>query len=51
MMAGQVAGLVNERKTAADVVREMMAEACALGGLSLAGLAQANAQRARMTAE
>ncbi|MCI1480573.1 MAG: nitronate monooxygenase [Eggerthellaceae bacterium] len=51
MMAGQVAGLVNERKTAADVVREMMAEACALGGLSLAGLAQANAQRTRMTAE
>lgn len=51
MMAGQVAGLVNERKTAADVVREMTAEAEALGGLSLAGLAQANAQRTRMTAE
>ncbi|MDD6730200.1 MAG: nitronate monooxygenase [Eggerthellaceae bacterium] len=51
MMAGQVAGLVNERKTAACVVREMMAEAEALGGLSLAGLAQANAQRTRMTVE
>lgn len=51
MMAGQVAGLVNERKTAADVVREMMAEAEALGGLSLAELAQANAQRTRMTVE
>lgn len=48
MMAGQVAALVGERKTAAEVVAEVMAEAEALAGAGLAGVAEANARRARM---
>ena len=48
MMAGQVAALVGERKTAAEVVAEVMAEAEALASAGLAGVAEANARRARM---
>lgn len=47
MMAGQVAALVSERKTAAEVIAEIMAEAEALGGLNLQQMADANACRAR----
>ncbi len=47
MMAGQVAALVSERKTAAEVIAEIMAEAEALGGLNLQQMADANARRAR----
>ncbi len=47
MMAGQVAALVSERKTAAEVIDEIMAEAEALGGLDLQQMADANARRAR----
>ncbi|CAK7052925.1 MAG: NADH:quinone reductase [Paraeggerthella hongkongensis] len=48
MMAGQSAALVSERRTAADVVASMIAEAQALGGLDLEALAQLNARRARV---
>ncbi len=47
MMAGQVAVLVSERKTAADVIAEVMDEACALGALDLQQAADANARRER----
>lgn len=47
MMAGQVAALVSERKTAAEVIAEIMAETEALGGLNLQQMADANARRAR----
>lgn len=47
MMAGQSAALVHERQTAAEVVCGLVAEAEALGGLSLSQLAEANAKRAR----
>lgn len=47
MMAGQVAGIVSERKAAREVVREMVAEACALAGCSLSDLASMNARRER----
>ncbi len=47
MMAGQVAALVSERKTVAEVIAEVMAEAEALGGLDLQQMADANACRAR----
>ncbi len=47
MMAGQSAALVHERQTAAEVVSGLVAEAEALGGLSLSSLAEANAKRAR----
>ncbi len=47
MMAGQVAALVQERKTAADVINEIFAEAEALGKLDLQQMADANALRER----
>ncbi|MEG1826036.1 MAG: nitronate monooxygenase [Gordonibacter sp.] len=47
MMAGQSAALVYERKAAAQVVAELMAEAQALGALDLSALAAANARRER----
>ena len=47
MMAGQVAALVHERKTAAEVLSELMAEAEALGARDLCAMAQANARRER----
>lgn len=47
LMAGQVAALVKSRETAADVLRETMAEAEALGALDLQQMADANARRER----
>ncbi len=47
MMAGQVAALVSERKTAAEVIDEIMEEACALGALNLQQTSDANARRER----
>lgn len=47
VMAGQVAALVNERGTAADVITEMVREAEALAGRSLDELAAMNAGRER----
>ncbi len=47
MMAGQVAALVSERKTAAEVIAELMAEATARGALDLQQLADGNARRER----
>ncbi len=47
MMAGQIAALVSERKTAAEVIAEIMAEAEALGVRDLQQMADANARRAR----
>lgn len=43
MMAGQVAALVRERKTAAQAIEQLMAEAEALGALDLSAMATANA--------
>lgn len=51
MMAGQSAALVRERKTAAQAVAEMVAEAEALGARDLSAIAAANARRVRMLAE
>lgn len=47
MMSGQIAGIVHERKTAAQVLDEMVCEAESLGAQNLAGMAWANAQRKR----
>lgn len=47
LMAGQIMAVVRERKTAADVIDEMMAEAEALGALNLQQIADANATRVR----
>ena len=47
-MAGQVAGMVRERGTAAQVVQGTVAEAEELLGLSAADVLQANAARARL---
>lgn len=47
VMAGQVAALVTERGTAADVIAEMVREAEALAGRSLDALAAMNAGRER----
>lgn len=47
MMAGQCAALVHERKTAAEVLAELMDEAEALGARDLAAMASANARRSR----
>ncbi len=47
MMAGQVAALVHDRKTAAEVIDGIMAEAEALGARDLAAMADANARRER----
>lgn len=44
-MAGQVAGIVSERKTAADVIAGMTAEAELLATCSLEKLATVNALR------
>ena len=51
LMAGQVAALVHERKTAADVVRGVVAEAEALGALNLQQVADANARHVRRGGE
>ena len=47
MMAGQVAALVNERKTAAQVIDELVAEAEALGARGMDEMAACNARRER----
>ncbi len=51
LMAGQVAALVHERKTAADVVRGVVAEAEALGALNLQQVADANVRHVRRGGE
>ncbi len=48
IMAGQVAALISEYKTAAEVIDELMTEACALGALSLQEVADLNSQRGRL---
>lgn len=48
IMAGQVAALVSERKDAATVIAELVAEAEALGALNLEALAALNARSGRM---
>lgn len=50
MMAGQIAALVRERKTAKDVIDEIVSEAEALCGLSLEQVAALNAHGGRMLA-
>ena len=45
LMAGQIACLVHERKTAAQAIQEIMAQAELLGGMSLQALADASAAR------
>ena len=45
MMAGQSAALVHERKTAAQAIADLLADAEVRGGMSLQQLACANAQR------
>ena len=47
MMSGQIAGVVHERKTAAEVLDERVREAEALGANDMAAMAAANAQRKR----
>lgn len=47
LMAGQIAGLVNERKTAREVIDGLMAEAEALGARDLSEMASCNATRTR----
>lgn len=48
VMAGQVAALVTERGTAAEVIANMVREAEALAGRSLDELAELNSRRARV---
>lgn len=50
MMAGQIAALVRERKTAKDVIDEIISEAEALCGLNLEEVAALNARGGRMLA-
>ena len=50
ILAGQIASLVTERGTAADVIQQIMAEAEALGARSLQQVADLNAQRGRCLA-
>ena len=47
LMSGQVAALVHERKTAAEVIDELVREAWARGARDLAEMARANAARER----
>ncbi len=51
VMAGQVAALVAQRKSAAEVIAELMAEAEALGALDLDAVAALNARRQRMLSD
>lgn len=51
IMAGQVAALVHERKTAAQVIGELMAEAQGTAARSLQECADANARRERASRE
>ena len=50
-MAGQVAALVAQRKSAAEVIAELVAEAEALGALDLDAVAALNARRQRMLSD
>jgi len=50
LMAGQVAGLVKERKTAREVIVDLMTEAEALGARNLSRMAACNATRTRAVA-
>lgn len=45
IMAGQIACLVHERKTALEAIDDILAEAIAIGAQDLATLAQSNAKR------
>lgn len=47
VMAGQIASLVSERKSAAQVIEEIMSEAASLAGRGLDQMAAANATRER----
>ncbi len=47
ILAGQIASLVTERGTAAEVIQQIMTEAEALGALNLQQVADLNAQRGR----
>ncbi len=47
VMAGQIASLVSERKSAAQVIEEIMSEAASLAGRGLDQMAAANASRER----
>ena len=51
MMAGQIAGVVRERKTAAEVLEAMVREAEALGALTISQMAQENAARRRQLSQ
>lgn len=51
VMAGQVAALVAQRKSAAEVIAELVAEAEALGALDLDAMAALNARRQRMLSD
>lgn len=46
VMAGQIACLVNDRKTARQAIEDIMAQAAALGAADLQALADANARQA-----
>ena len=48
IMSGQIAAVVHERKTAKEVISELMSEAEALGGCTLQQMAGANAERRRL---
>ena len=47
-MSGQIAAVVHERKTAAQVIDELMSEAEALGACNLQQMADASASRTRL---
>ena len=48
IMSGQIAAVVHERKSAKEVIAELMSEAEALGGCTLQQMADANADRRRL---
>ena len=48
IMSGQIAAVVHERKSAKEVISELMGEAEALGGCTLQQMADANAERRRL---
>ena len=48
IMSGQIAAVVHERKSAKEVIAELMSEAEALGGCTLQQMADVNAERRRL---
>lgn len=50
IMAGQIAGIISERKSAREVIQEMVGEAQMLAGASFEALARQNALRAQENA-